>query len=477
MSTNSANANTFGYDAWIERLSEQDLPVMAGIINELNQITDNSESSAVEVAEIILKDASLTSQVLKVVNCVYYNRHSTPINTVSRAVVLLGIASIKTICVSVLVLEQFATGEYRDRLLKELAKAFHAATQAKNLFKLKSYDTEVTEAVIIAGLLSNLGETAFWSFGGNQAEKLNALLNEGELSTTECEKKIIGVALKDITLGMSEKWGMEDILKPALSDHPSKEPAVRALQLGKELVRSIETGWESRELKSTLRSITKHYGIELEEAKELAQNSAQEAANIVLNYGANQLCHLIPSPEITARSEELEPMNVDQALQLNILRELSTMAEEKVDLNTFFHAVLEGIHRGVGFERAAIALYNADRSSLTAKHLLRQRTSDWQDKFTIPLSKQSVFNHCLQSKTLAIVEHDSDHQLLESEKKELENQESAILAPILVGQRLLGVYYADRGNNGLTLDTERKEGFRHFSQQANMCLSIIASKA
>lgn len=472
----SVTKSSSSVGVWVERLSEHDLPVMAGVLTELKNITEDTESSAIQFSEIILKDASLTSQVLKAANCAFYNPVSTPISTVSRAVVQLGTSEIKRICVSVLVIEQFLQGNCREQLTMLLANAFHIATQAKNLFEKSGDNTVNVEEVVIAGLLLNLGDMAFWSFADDKADELSALIKEGKLTEKECEKKVIGITLKTLTLDLCERWGLGKTLHETLSQPNCKKESSKALQIGSELTEAIDCGWQSNELDKVLKKISKHYDINYDEARELAVQGAEEAANFVLSHGANQLCHLIPSVNDSHNLNQSEPLEADAELQLNILRELATMAQEKVGLNTLFNAVLEGMHRGVGFERAAIALLNKEKTQLTAKYVIRQSSNDWQEKFILSIENpHSVFSRCLESKELIMIDG-SKQTLLDPERAELKNNGAAILAPILVGQRLLGVYYADRGGDTLELDKNRKDGFQHFYQQANMCLAMIASK-
>ncbi len=469
---------TTGKDAWVDRLSEQDLPVMASVLAKLKLVVEDKEASALQLAEVILTDGSLTARVLKVANSAYYLPASTaPISTLSRAVVQLGIEAIKGICISVLVLENFLQGGARDRLLHLLASSFHTATQAKNLFERSGDASSDGEEVLIAGLLFNLGDMAFWSFGNEQADQLDQMLKDGELSDVDCEKNVLGLTLKTLTRELTDRWGLGNVLKEALKPGRSKQQAAVSLQIGTQLVQAIECGWHSEEFNQALDTIVKHYDIDRDEARELAMQGAEEAAAVVLSHGANQLCHLIPSPSDSRPVDESMIMTGNPELQLNILRELGIMAQEKVDLNTLFQAVLEGLHRGVGFERAVIALLNKDHTVLTAKYAISNGTSEWKEKFAVSLDNpKSPFNLCIKHKKMVTLEIGSKLQLLAKDRRLLENEGTAIIAPILIKQRLLGVYYVDRGGRELPLDQSRKEGFQHFSQQANMCLALMVAK-
>ncbi|OUR74557.1 hypothetical protein A9Q78_00020, partial [Methylophaga sp. 41_12_T18] len=60
-------------DAWIKHLSGEDMPVFSGTVADVTEAVNSEDSSASEVAQTILRDASLTSRLLKIANNFSYN--------------------------------------------------------------------------------------------------------------------------------------------------------------------------------------------------------------------------------------------------------------------------------------------------------------------------------------------------------------------------------------------------------------------
>ncbi|MBE9487028.1 MAG: HDOD domain-containing protein, partial [Chloroflexi bacterium] len=76
--------------------NEKNFPAISQHITELNsKASPTSESSASELAALILRDYSLTSRLLKVANSAMYGQFSGTISTVSRAVVVLGFEQVQ----------------------------------------------------------------------------------------------------------------------------------------------------------------------------------------------------------------------------------------------------------------------------------------------------------------------------------------------------------------------------------------------
>ena len=50
------------------------------------------------------------------------------------------------------------------------------------------------------------------------------------------------------------------------------------------------------------------------------------------------------------------------------------------------------------------------------------------------------------------------------------------IAPIIIEQHAIGLFYADRADSGQVLSREDYFCFTHFVQQTNLCLSVVMKK-
>ena len=119
-----------GLDAWILILSELDLPTLDAVVKEICELSEDDKCRADDLTTIILRDADLTSKVLKIANSVHYNPSLTPIKTVSRAVVQLGFDNLRNITLTTTLINNFLKGKPKSLLIKSLARSFHAAVGA-----------------------------------------------------------------------------------------------------------------------------------------------------------------------------------------------------------------------------------------------------------------------------------------------------------------------------------------------------------
>ncbi len=469
-----------GLQAWVEKLGKIEMPVLATVVKELNELTGSDESDVNQLASVILKDANLTSQVLRIANSVQYNPSSYPINTVSRAIVLIGFTGVRAICVSVMVIDSLLGKQPRERLLEAMAKAFHAAVQARNL--VRHTKDGAREEVFIAALLYHLGEMAFWACVDNAADDLEALLATGNHNFREAMEQVTGTSAKAITKALAGVWTLGETLEDALYPSASPTPKVAAVCLGEEISRSALHGWDSSEMAATLSKVAKFSDQPYAQVRQMVMEAADEAAAVALTYGAAKVCHLIPSAQ--SHVGEVDPeknrvMKVDAQLQLNILRELSTALSEKLDINTIFKMVLEGLHRGIGLERVCVAFVNKDR--LEAKYILGGGTEKWREKFQFGLGPrdENIFTHTLKQGEPLWIDPATTPGLKHlycPDTLSVLGKYPAFVAAINVNNRNVAMFYADRWNLGGSLQKELFESFRHFVLQTQMSLQMMSRK-
>ncbi len=86
---------------WVTELSSRQMPAFAHTAHAIaGQVQDESSSTA-HLAREILQDPTMTARVLKMSNNVFHNPAQSKISTVSRAIVVLGFATVRRICMSI----------------------------------------------------------------------------------------------------------------------------------------------------------------------------------------------------------------------------------------------------------------------------------------------------------------------------------------------------------------------------------------
>jgi len=464
---------------WVKHLSNEEMPIMANTVSTIAKVADNLETSVAELSQIVLKDSSMTARVLRVANSVHYNHGSfrNTINTVSRAVVVLGFDAIRSISLTIAMVDTLLQGEQHERVLTEMARSFHAAVQARAI-AMETGD-DLPEEVFIAALLSRLGHMVFWCFPYGLTDALNKELELTPNNEAEAEKRVLGFPLIKLTVALNREWHLCELLE--LSNNSTRRsPRVAYLDLAVKLARSVEKGWEDPEVSQLLEKLGKIINKDPEQTLTFVSENAQLARDTAIEFGAAAASRLIPMPPsieedisriIENKSKDLAP---DPHLQLHILRELSTMLTDKVDLNAVFSTVLEGIYRGLHMDRAWFAVAASGRS-LTIRYSLGCDNLDLGNSIIIDSEdyNSNVFVDVIKSEQARwIKEKNKECRNMSSLAKEKLGDEFFLMPVSLTGISH-GLFYCDRHQSQSPLDEECFQGFRHFCEHVSIALTLM----
>ncbi|MEO5341735.1 MAG: HDOD domain-containing protein [Gammaproteobacteria bacterium SHHR-1] len=468
-------------DQWIAHISDQEMPIFGKTVQAIVSVAEDDLASASKLAKVVLQDASLTAKVLKLVNSIYYNPARAPISTVSRAVVVMGFSTIRNICLSIGLVDSVVTGPAKDQLTKELARAIHSAVQAREMALLM--DDKEPEEVFVASLLHNIGDLAFWCHSGKQGESILKLLEQPEYDPELAQKEVLGFELNQLSLGLVKEWGINQLLEETL-EHPEKaQRRGKSVILAHELAQASEQhGWNSDEVKKVVKQAAK---ITLEKEEHLLaemKNNAREAASIAGIYGAANAAKAIPLPDKEKLEKPAEEPKVsdfpepDPLLQLRILRELSQIAEKKADFNLIVEMVMEGVHRGVGFDRTLFSLATPDRNTIYGKFSLGRSSLSFTESFRFnrTTDPSNIFFRILDKKAelwVDLAKNPALKAMYTPKVQQVIGLKPFFASCIMVNGKSIGIIYADRSLSGRSLDEEAFSSFKHFSSETGMILA------
>jgi HD-like signal output (HDOD) protein len=479
---------------WVQRLTSRDMPIFAQTAKKISVVSSLNQSSAAVLANAILQDALMTSKVLKMANSAFYmgGRRSplgghNNVNTVTRAVMILGFDTIRAVCQTKAVVESLLQGTPRERLTQIMACAFHAAVQARWLAE-KTRD-ESPEEIFIAAFLYLLGEMAFWCFAGEElTQQLEQLLLLPENSRIRAEQDLLGFSFEQLTLALSKEWHLSPLLLDALESRQATNPRIKNILWGQKLARTVQKGWPSTEVRQLIDQVSDSLNLPQEIVAPLVHKNAAEAIRTAVSFGATQASRLIPVPPessrletqaLETRDDPTPALHPDPNLQLKILHELSSlMLEKKPDYGVFITLVLEGIFRAVSMDRVFFALRTPDRSRLEIKFQLGWHgvETPMAASFKPVLLNNNIFSEVMEKKApLWIDEHSLTgvYHLITEDVISLIGTTPFFIMPIVAHDKSIALIYADRQPSGRALDDESYNDFKHFCQQAIIGLTLI----
>lgn len=186
-------------------------------------LVGSEDSSANALAEVISMDPSLTARLLKIVNSAYYN-FSRKIDTVSRAVMVIGEQELFSLVIAVTAVNSFnniANGLVNMDVFWR--HSLYTGLYARNI--AKQCRILHPERLFIGGLLHDIGSLVMYYQVPDTAKEILMIGNGDEEVVTAAEDKLLGFSHADLGGLLAKIWLLPDELQSAIRYHHQPQSA------------------------------------------------------------------------------------------------------------------------------------------------------------------------------------------------------------------------------------------------------------
>jgi len=486
-----------GLAQWTARLNNAELPAMAVVVHDLLRLSQSQTASVRQLAEVLLRDASLTSKVLRVSNSVYCNPGREVIKTISRAVVVIGFDQVRMIGLSVSLLDGLLKDSPREQLQSLLARSFHGAMQARNLANYRALAEK--EEIFIATLLRHLGEMAFWSHGGKQADQLADALAVPGVDRDKTVKRVVGASFDQLTFGLLKTWNMGEIGQLVKASHTSSGPDARAVPLGSSIAEAAREGWASEAMQALLDPVAELTGTTPEEAMQQILASTDEAIRVAgtcsnanlaawiprtddLPLDLSELLQMDAVPAQSARSAVQEPLLQPNLEMLKLsVQNMVLMSKSPINVENTLNGVINGLHLGAGLERVMLAVLADNQTRFRARRVAGKGTQGWTQDFDLPCgsAQPHIFSYTLENNEVLWMGTPATSSLLDLVTPDIAGwlgNGPFFIAPVIAGNRRIGVLYGDMRLSGRALSSAQFSAFKRLTDLTGSCLQALSRR-
>ncbi|MDT8384496.1 MAG: HDOD domain-containing protein [Gammaproteobacteria bacterium] len=517
-----------------DRLQEKgDMPIFSATVNRINLVGSDPDADAMALSVEILKDANLTSKVLKLANSPLYNRGQGKIGSLSRAVVVLGFGTVKSAVLTLKLIDSFQREFPGIDMTGMLVNAFLTGGFLRGI-SAKCGIKDI-EQVYICGLLHNLGQIVVAYTLPEYFREIAALQRTEVLPREQAEIQVLGTSLQQLGQDVLRDWDFPKNMVDTLDEHKAKNltrirnqteltGALASLSnQTMELLYAENPGTQKTlaELKHDMSMVS---GIRKEEVGAALEESFRQSCELAKDYGLSKT-HLTPRmrgdadqdlekmarqfsyyasseikvvpadneavpaatgapgekiPGSSAAGDQPATMSAakpgDPHLLLGILFEVTTLMTQKAHFNSILEKVLEGIHRGVGFDRAVLCLLNPKHTAYAARMLAGDNTEALETYLSFEVDEQrDLFSKIImQGGELLVsdIEQGDWHAQLPKDFQQKTGANGFILGALRSRNRPLGVFYADKALTGARITPEDQRSFSQLVAQAQLALQI-----
>jgi len=203
------------------------LPNVPDIVRELIQQLNNPGADYSVIAEKIIHDQTLSLKILRLVNSAHFGL-SRKITSINEAIVLLGMAQLKTLVVASGFAGSVKEVEGLD-LKRFWAESFEVAALSK-WFAEKSNDVDPDTAFTV-GLIHNIGQLLLHLTKPKLAEAIATLVDETNCSRSVAERERLNFTTAEAGEALLRYWQFPASLGEAVRYHkqPTEAPAPNPL--------------------------------------------------------------------------------------------------------------------------------------------------------------------------------------------------------------------------------------------------------
>ncbi|MEH6624832.1 MAG: HDOD domain-containing protein [Motiliproteus sp.] len=488
-----------------------DLPVFSATVNRIGQISSSRKGDAMALAMAVMKDANLSARLLRLANSSYCNRGNGRISVVSRAVVLLGFEQIKSLSVTLKLIEGFKKSEDDSAIADLLMRSFMTASISREVATL--CDNSDVEETYICGLLHSLGEILVAHTLSGRYKKMHQQLDQGKQSWSRIQLEELGGHFSDIGQDIAQSWGFPPSVVHSM-DLMSAEDQSAAIHgnyqiasMSDQILKHIygHAGDSDLKFSELLKQLEEITGKSAEKLTQCLNNSFKMACDMAQEYNlpsetlvppmrdsgdenldefTRKISYYMHTREASDQEKSAQTTAADTAasklehkaeILLEHMQKIGDLVTSHSHIQPVLSQVLDAIVDCTGFDRAAFCLLDKEHKQLNARIAKGKNLEPLENYFHLKRDQRGAFVFRILEKGMTLLVTDTQEadwdKRLPTHFSEALNSSGFILAPLGVGKRPIGFIYADRLAGKGPISDEDFRRFNQFFLQTKMALA------
>jgi HD-like signal output (HDOD) protein len=494
--------------AVLRRLNDcSGFPTLSTTISDINRVVASDAYGAQQLTQVILRDVSLTTKLLQVVNSAIYGQFRGRIRTVSKAVLILGGEEVRNAAMTLMMLNCFGGRAQEKSLQEDLIGAFFAGVVAKALCQRLGMPN--SEEAVICSMFHSLGRLLVIFFLYEESRKVRALTETG-VPEEQAAEQVLGISYRELGVGVARHWNFPDGLVESMQSLAAREIVppttdVQRLKIAANLANDLYiTALRSSQAEqaAALQVLSRRYSAALKlDAKELIEainqglrEIAERSTTLHLPAAHSQTLSVIriwtggaadsADAGQTERAACEDPLmqgvdaldalenndaaavNAQQVLSAGI-RDVTETLTADFALNDVVQMVLETMYRGMGFSRTMIFIRDSRLNTLRARFGFGVEIERILPQCSFPAAfAPDVFHVALEKGADIVIENTQAANIIQripQWHREIMNAKSFLLLPVMLKNQAVGLLYAD---------SDKAEGIKISAEQLGLLRTL-----
>ncbi|MBF0345886.1 MAG: HDOD domain-containing protein [Nitrospirae bacterium] len=473
--------------------AHREFPAMSRTIALVSKQTSaTSEASVTELTNTILDDFALTNKLLRMVNTAFYAKYhgAGRINTVSRAVYILGFHHVRDAALSLMLFEHIKNKALASELRESFLTSFMSGVIAKEMGR-KIGIKDIEEA-FICSMFHDLGKLLTRFYLPEEHQKIRELAVAQQATEDEVAVSVINTSYDTIGIEMAKHWNFSDSIVYCMQKIPLYKLTKPTNDL--EMTRDLsifsnklcelmnKAPFKLDEWKKTLSTFKHRFDTCFVTDEKMLTDVLETSFNELIAYCDNnsfstdqshflkKLGFLIKGQEMSKKGEKdfhalaKKPMQIldnlsdgegdsaevvtpEDILTKGILEIANTLLES-FTLNDILRMILEVMYRGMEFTHVIISIKNSREPYMDGRFGFGPKIDKLVKlfRFQIDKSLNDVFNISLNKDSIVLINNIDDVEIqscIPALLRTAFNAQTFILIPITLRKLPIALIYGD----------------------------------
>lgn len=204
-----------------ERIRKRgDLPGFSRVVSTILNAMQAEDDREFNMTKTVLSDPALTQRVLKLANSAMYSVFGQNINTVSKAVIVLGTEAVGHLALGLRLIDGLSSAsDESDTARNEMEKAVLAGHIARQVAGHAS--TRDVEEAVVCSMLHSLGRMVTVFYLPEYWDRIRQAVAAGKPEEAAA-LEVMGISLDELGRTMAKRWGLPPSLINSMQTLPSK---------------------------------------------------------------------------------------------------------------------------------------------------------------------------------------------------------------------------------------------------------------
>ena len=485
-----------------------DFPALSESVTSINRIATSDKESVNKLSNSVLKDFALTNKLLKLVNSVVYSQFdSGSISTISRAVVILGFDSVRSIALSLMLFDNLQNKGHAQQLKEEFVRSLFSGMLARGLAGRAS--VKDAEEAFICAMFHNLGRTLSMFYFPEETTEIQKLIQTKGLSEDKAAAQVLGLPFEDLGVGIAKTWGFPDSMLLSMRSLPDEKvkkgnsngDKMRILSGFSNELSEVITNTPAHERSAAVTRLSAKFGdcLSVNEKQigalvekslhDIAQFSSAVNVNLKQSKFVKQAAQWADKSEMPAQTaptikgmdadtqtalaatmlhEPKPPLNLEvgeegvtplrsteeiQSILSAGLQDISnSLIDDSIKVNDILRMIMETMYTGMRFNHVLICIKDGRQNAMSGKFGFGDNVQALIKGFQFPMADQPDVFHLALKNNADILITDIDDPKIASRipawYRQSVTARTFLIFPIVIKGKPIGMIYADRPKPG-----------------------------